>query len=55
MASDVFGVSGRAMLRALIEGETSAEAMAGLARGMLRRKCAELARALAAPLRRISG
>jgi len=51
VASDVFGVSGRAMLRALIAGETSAEAMAGLARGMLRRKCAELARALAAPLR----
>jgi transposase len=51
VASDVFGVSGRAMLRALIAGEASAAAMAGLARGMLRRKCAELARALAAPLR----
>ena len=31
VASDVFGVSGRAMLRALIEGEASAEAMADLA------------------------
>ena len=46
VASDVFGVSGRAMLSALIEGETSPEAMAGLARGMLRRKYADLARAL---------
>jgi hypothetical protein len=32
VASDVFGVSGRAMLRALIEGVASAEAMADLAR-----------------------
>jgi transposase len=32
VASDVFGVSGRAMLRALIAGEASPEAMAGLAR-----------------------
>ena len=38
VASDVFGVSGRAMLRALIEGEASAEAMADLAKGQLRRK-----------------
>ena len=37
-ASDVFGVSGRAMLKALIEGSASAEAMADLARGQLRRK-----------------
>jgi transposase len=29
--SDVFGVSGRAMLEALIEGRASAEAMADLA------------------------
>jgi transposase len=33
VASDVFGVSGRAMLKALIEGSASAEAMADLARG----------------------
>jgi transposase len=46
VASDVFGVSGRAMLRALIEGTASAEAMAGLARGQLRRKRADLALAL---------
>jgi transposase len=44
--SDVFGVSGRAMLRALIEGETSAEVLTGLAKGQLRRKRAELALAL---------
>ena len=46
VASDVFGVSGRAMLRALIEGEASAEAMADLARGQLRRKHADLILAL---------
>ena len=46
VASDVFGVSGRAMLRALIEGETSPEAMADLARGLLRRKRADLILAL---------
>src|ERR1700735_4424089 len=44
--SDVFGVSGRAMLRALIEGEASAEAMAALAKGQLRRKRADLILAL---------
>ena len=42
VASDVFGVSGRAMLRALIAGEASTEAMADLARGLLRRKRADL-------------
>ncbi len=36
--SDVFGVSGRAMLKALIDGVASAEAMADLAKGQLRRK-----------------
>ena len=46
VASDVFGVSGRAMLRALIAGETSAEAMADLAKGQLRRKRADLILAL---------
>jgi transposase len=51
VASDVFGVSGRAMIRALIEGEDTAEAMAGLARGRLRGKRAELARALDVPLK----
>jgi transposase len=51
VASDVFGVSGRAMIRALIDGEDTAEAMAELARGMLRGKRADLARALDVPLK----
>ena len=46
VASDVFGVSGRAMLRALIAGEASPEAMADLARGQLRRKRDDLILAL---------
>ena len=50
VASDVFGVSGRDMIRALIDGEAAPEAMAGLARGKLRRKRSDLARALDAPL-----
>src|SRR4051812_19165608 len=44
--SDVFGVSGRAMLRALIAGSAAPEEMAALARGQLRRKRAELIEAL---------
>jgi transposase len=44
VASDVFGVSGRAMLRALIEGEDTPEQMARLARGRMRHKQPELAR-----------
>jgi len=44
--SDVFGVSGRAMLRALIDGQASVEAMADLARGQLRRKRSDLILAL---------
>src|SRR5271157_5854291 len=46
VATDVLGVSGRAMLRALIEGTASPQQMAELARGRLRRKRAELVRAL---------
>ena len=46
VASDGFGVSGRAMLKALIEGSASAEAMADLARGQLRRKRDDLVLAL---------
>nr|WP_294512185.1 IS110 family transposase [uncultured Rhodopila sp.] len=46
VATDVFGVSGRDMVRALIEGAASPEEMANLARGRLRAKRAELARAL---------
>jgi transposase len=46
VASDVLGVSGQAILRALIVGTASAEEMADLARGRLRRKRAELVFAL---------
>jgi transposase len=46
VASDVMGVSGRAMLEAIIQGESSPEEMAGLAKGQLQKKRAELARAL---------
>ena len=44
--SDVMGVSGRAMLQALVEGTTDAVILADLARGRLRRKIPELRRAL---------
>ena len=46
VASDVFGVSGRAMLRALIDGTRSPAEMADLARRRMRRKRPVLARAL---------
>jgi len=46
VASDVFGVSGRAMLKAMIEGNASVEEMAGLAKGQLRRKHDDLVLAL---------
>lgn len=46
VASDVFGVSGMAMLKALVAGEARPEAMAALARGQLRKKRAALALAL---------
>lgn len=46
VASDVLGVSGRAMLEALIAGEMSPEEMAELAKGRLREKREELAKAL---------
>ena len=46
VASDAFGVSGRAMLRALIAGDASPEEMAQLARGRLRRKRDQLEQAL---------
>jgi transposase len=47
--SDVLGVSGRAMVRALIEGGDTPEAMASLAHGRLRASRTDLARAMAAP------
>ncbi len=46
VVSDVFGVSGRAMLSALIDADQSPAEMATLARGRMRRKLTELERAL---------
>lgn len=46
VASDVMGVSGRAMLRAVVAGEEDEEQVAQLARGQLRHKLPELRRAL---------
>lgn len=45
--SDIFGVSGRAMLEALIAGERSPRALAGLAHGTIRASPAALEEALA--------
>jgi len=44
--TDVFGVSGRLMLTALIDGATPPAAMAALAKGVLRKKAVELQHAL---------
>jgi transposase len=44
--TDVMGVSGRAMLRALVEGTTDPVVLADLARGKLRQKLPDLQRAL---------
>jgi transposase len=46
VATDVFGKSGREMLRALIKGDAAAEQMAQLARGRLRKKLDALVLAL---------
>lgn len=46
VASDVLGVSGRAMLQAVAEGEQDAVKLAAMARGRLKEKRAELERAL---------
>jgi transposase len=46
VASDVLGVSGRAMLRALLGGERDPEVLAGLAKGRLRNKTPDLRLAL---------
>jgi transposase len=51
VASDVFGVSGLAMLEALAAGSTSASEMARLARGRMRRKHAALEAALEGHMR----
>jgi transposase len=47
VASDTFGVSGRAMLDALVAGERDPRVLAGLARGVLRNKTDDLRLALA--------
>ncbi|GFP21016.1 hypothetical protein HKBW3S06_00242 [Candidatus Hakubella thermalkaliphila] len=46
VAADVLGVSGRAILEALLSGSTDPEALASLARGRLREKLPELREAL---------
>ncbi len=46
VATDVMGVSGRAMMRALIEGSTDPQALSELAKGKLRNKLPELRKAL---------
>jgi transposase len=46
VVSDLFGVSGRAMLDALVAGERDPAVLAGLARGSLRGKTARLTEAL---------
>jgi transposase len=51
VASDVFGVSGLAMLEALAAGSTTASEMARLARGRMRRKHAALEAALEGHMR----
>jgi transposase len=50
--TDVMGVSGRAMLRALVEGTTDPVVLADLARGALRKKLPALRRALQGRFRR---
>ena len=46
VATDVTGVSGRQMMRALIEGQADADALAELAKGKLRKKLPALRKAL---------
>jgi transposase len=46
VASEVLGVSGRAMLTALVAGERDPDVLAGLAKGLLRKKLPELRQAL---------
>jgi transposase len=52
VASDVLGVSGRAMVDALLAGTTDPTVLAELARGKLRKKLPELRRALQGRFRR---
>jgi transposase len=46
VASDIMGVSARAMLAEIVAGQTDAEVMADLARGRMRNKIPELEKAL---------
>ncbi len=46
VATDVMGVSGRAMMRALIDGHGDPDALAELAKGKLRKRLPELRKAL---------
>ena len=46
VATDVMGVSGRAMMRALIDGHADADALAALATGKLRKELPDLRKAL---------
>jgi transposase len=50
VATDMQGVSAQAMLRALIEGETDPNVLASMAKGRMRKKQDELARALVGKL-----
>jgi transposase len=51
VATDALGASGRAMLKAMIEGEEDVEKLAEMSRGLLRNKIPELRRALQGRLR----
>lgn len=46
VATDIMGVSGRAMIRAMSEGQSDPKALAGLARGSLKSKTKELEESL---------
>jgi transposase len=50
VATDMQGVSAQAMIRALIQGETDPKVLAGMAKGRMRKKQADLARALVGQL-----
>lgn len=51
VATDALGASGRAMLKAMIEGEEDAEKLAEMSRGLLRNKIPALQRALEGRIR----
>ena len=54
VASDVLGVSGRAMLRALLAGERDPKVLAALARGRLRNELPELREARSPLMRHVA-